>query len=67
MMSKNGTVPGEDFDVGKRDPAAEASKGVPKAAREKVMVSVHGPRVTGVQTAILFVACFPEKAKLFVA
>jgi hypothetical protein len=35
MMPKNGTVPGEDFDVGNLDPAAaEASKGVPEAARE---------------------------------
>jgi hypothetical protein len=37
MMPKNGTVPGEDFDVGKLDPAAKASKGVPEAAREKLM------------------------------
>jgi hypothetical protein len=37
-MSKNGTVPGEGFDAGKLAPAAaKASKGVPEAAREKVM------------------------------
>ena len=36
MMPKLGTVPGKDFGVGKRDPAAaRASKGVPEAAREK--------------------------------
>jgi hypothetical protein len=38
MMPKNGTVPGEDFDMGKLDPAAaKASKGVPEATQEKVM------------------------------
>src|SRR5262249_12121835 len=38
MMPKIGTAPGEDFDVGKLDPAAaKASKGVPEAAQEKTM------------------------------
>jgi hypothetical protein len=37
-LAKIGIVPGQDFDIGKLDPAvAKALQGVPKAAQEKIM------------------------------
>jgi hypothetical protein len=37
-MAKIGIVPGEEFDINKRDPAAaKALKDVPKVAQEKIM------------------------------
>ena len=61
-MAKIGIVPGQDFDIGKLDPAvAQALAGVPKAAHRKD----HGRVSRGTRPATLTAGSFTTKTGIY--